>query len=162
MTKLELLESGDGDFLAATGLVVNAAAWHRKNIRVNTKAVYQQHKFNLLREEGEGFAKLITVLNRVGAASLTDKSLPGLVRLPWMLQPLHDDCAEAHASGSRCKFAADFLAHVIKCLQAQVLGVSNRLLGASSCEQTGAGMATSQCGDQFGGCDRCRCWRLGA
>jgi len=79
VTKLELLESGDGDFLAATGLVVNAAAWHRKNIRVNTKAVYQQHKFNLLREEGEGFAKLITVLNRVGAASLTDKSLPGLV-----------------------------------------------------------------------------------
>lgn len=118
VTKLELLESGDGDFLAATGLVVNAAAWHRKNIRVNTKAVYQQHKFNLLREEGEGFAKLITVLNRVGAASLTDKSLPGLVRLTWILQPVHYEHVEGHASGPRCKLVGDALAHVFKFLEA--------------------------------------------
>lgn len=79
---MQLLECCDGDFLAAAGLVVNAAAWHKKNIRVNTKSVYQQYKFNLLREESEGFAKLVTVLNRVGAASLSDRSLPGLVQHP--------------------------------------------------------------------------------
>ena len=88
VTKVQLLECCDGDFLAAAGLVVNAAAWHKKNIRVNTKAVYQQYKFNLLREESEGFAKLVTVLNRVGAASLSDRSLPGLVQYPPSLLPL--------------------------------------------------------------------------
>jgi THO complex subunit 2 len=81
VTKAQLKESGDSEFLAAAGLVVNAGVWHRKCVRVNTKNVYQQQKFNLLREESEGYAKVLTALNRVGAAAVSEKSAPGLVRL---------------------------------------------------------------------------------
>ena len=42
--------------------------------------VYTQQKFNLLREEGEGFAKLLAALHRCGAAALSPASAPGLVR----------------------------------------------------------------------------------
>ncbi|XP_017971051.1 PREDICTED: THO complex subunit 2 isoform X3 [Theobroma cacao] len=35
-----------------------------KEVRVNTRLLYQQTKFNLLREESEGYAKLITLLFR--------------------------------------------------------------------------------------------------
>ncbi|KAL5760823.1 hypothetical protein ACOSQ2_019661 [Xanthoceras sorbifolium] len=35
-----------------------------KEVRVNTRLLYQQTKFNLLREESEGYAKLITLLCR--------------------------------------------------------------------------------------------------
>lgn len=32
-------------------------------VRVNTRLLYQQTKFNLLREESEGYAKLVSSLN---------------------------------------------------------------------------------------------------
>ncbi|KAG5233055.1 THO complex [Salix suchowensis] len=35
-----------------------------KEVRVNTRLLYQQTKFNLLREESEGYAKLVTLLCR--------------------------------------------------------------------------------------------------
>lgn len=35
-----------------------------KEVRVNTRLLYQQTKFNLLREESEGYAKLLTLLSR--------------------------------------------------------------------------------------------------
>lgn len=37
MTKRQVMETADDDFLEAGGLVVSAAAWHKKGIRVNTK-----------------------------------------------------------------------------------------------------------------------------
>lgn len=40
-----------------------------KEVRVNTRLLYQQTKFNLLREESEGYAKLITLLCRGSEAS---------------------------------------------------------------------------------------------
>jgi len=43
-------------------------------IRVNTTMVYKQNKFNLLREESEGYAKLITTLNRFGADAISEAS----------------------------------------------------------------------------------------
>lgn len=46
---------------------------------MHPQAVYTQQKFNLLREEGEGFAKLLAALNRFGAATLSPASVPGLV-----------------------------------------------------------------------------------
>lgn len=79
VTKREVMETADDDFLEAAGVVVSATLWHRKGIRVNTKAVYTQQKFNLLREEGEGFAKLLGAFNRFGAAALSPASAPGLV-----------------------------------------------------------------------------------
>jgi len=38
-----------------------------KEVRVNTRLLYQQTKFNLLREESEGYAKLVTLLCQVGS-----------------------------------------------------------------------------------------------
>ena len=37
----------------------------RKSVIFNTTAYYEQQKFNLLREENEGFSKLIVELNQV-------------------------------------------------------------------------------------------------
>ncbi|KAG8054208.1 hypothetical protein GUJ93_ZPchr0001g32682 [Zizania palustris] len=36
-------------------------------VRVNTRLLYQQTKFNLLREESEGYAKLVTLLCQIGS-----------------------------------------------------------------------------------------------
>ncbi|KAK9815918.1 hypothetical protein WJX72_011962 [[Myrmecia] bisecta] len=66
-----LLEYGDNDFLEETGIVPTAAGWRKKEIRINTKMVYFQAKYNLLREESEGFAKLVTLLNQFGKSALT-------------------------------------------------------------------------------------------
>lgn len=41
---------------------IKAADLKSKEVRVNTRLLYQQTKFNLLREESEGYAKLITLL----------------------------------------------------------------------------------------------------
>ncbi|XP_062207878.1 THO complex subunit 2-like isoform X2 [Phragmites australis] len=38
-----------------------------KEVRVNTRLLYQQTKFNLVREESEGYAKLVTLLFQVGS-----------------------------------------------------------------------------------------------
>ncbi|XP_024993820.1 THO complex subunit 2 isoform X1 [Cynara cardunculus var. scolymus] len=41
---------------------IKAADLKSKEVRVNTRLLYQQTKFNLLREESEGYAKLVTLL----------------------------------------------------------------------------------------------------
>jgi len=43
-----------------------------KEIRVNTRLLYQQTKFNLLREESEGYAKLVTLLSQSGLDLISD------------------------------------------------------------------------------------------
>jgi hypothetical protein len=40
VTKRQVMETADDDFLEAGGLVVSAAAWHKKGIRVNTKVKF--------------------------------------------------------------------------------------------------------------------------
>ena len=62
VSKNTLLERCEGEFLEECGFVVSAVSFRKKEIRVNTRVVYQQKKFNLLREESEGYAKLIAVL----------------------------------------------------------------------------------------------------
>ncbi|XP_038907239.1 THO complex subunit 2 [Benincasa hispida] len=54
---------------------IKAQELKNKEVRVNTRLLYQQTKFNLLREESEGYAKLVTLLCRVTDAS--DNSFPG-------------------------------------------------------------------------------------
>ncbi|KAK4423361.1 THO complex subunit [Sesamum alatum] len=44
---------------------IKAADLKSKEVRVNTRLLYQQTKFNLLREESEGYAKLVTLLCQV-------------------------------------------------------------------------------------------------
>ena len=46
---------------------------------MNTKLVYNQQKYNLLREESEGYAKVLTVLNNFGATALSERSTPDVV-----------------------------------------------------------------------------------
>lgn len=64
--------------------VLNNRNFYTKFIKVKTKLYYKQRKFNLFREESEGYAKLITELNQEDSSvnamySLeTIKSLIGL------------------------------------------------------------------------------------
>lgn len=44
VTKPQLLEVGEGEFLEWCGLVVSREVWRKKEIRANTRHVYQQHK----------------------------------------------------------------------------------------------------------------------
>ncbi|XP_078167250.1 THO2 isoform X2 [Carex rostrata] len=46
-----------------------------KEVRVNTRLLYQQTKFNLLREESEGYAKLVTLLCQGSLDSTSNNSL---------------------------------------------------------------------------------------
>jgi hypothetical protein len=46
---------------------------------VNTKLVYNQQKYNLLREESEGYAKVLTVLNNFGSTALSERCTPDVV-----------------------------------------------------------------------------------
>ena len=46
---------------------------------MNTKLVYNQQKYNLLREESEGYAKVLTVLNNFGSTALSERCTPDVV-----------------------------------------------------------------------------------
>lgn len=52
----------DADLLEAAGVVPTARGWVQREIKANTRMRYTQKKFNLLREESEGYAKLLTEL----------------------------------------------------------------------------------------------------
>ncbi|KAK1308545.1 hypothetical protein QJS10_CPA09g00274 [Acorus calamus] len=45
-----------------------------KEVRANTRLLYQQTKFNLLREESEGYAKLVTLLCQSGLEASTQNT----------------------------------------------------------------------------------------
>lgn len=53
---------------------IKAQELKNKEVRVNTRLLYQQTKFNLLREESEGYAKLVTLLCRDSEASTQNVS----------------------------------------------------------------------------------------
>ncbi|XP_068661475.1 THO complex subunit 2-like isoform X2 [Aristolochia californica] len=56
-------ERCEEEFLSESEMVkIKAQDLKAKEVRVNTRLLYQQTKFNLLREESEGYAKLITLL----------------------------------------------------------------------------------------------------
>ncbi|THH13890.1 hypothetical protein EW146_g6381 [Bondarzewia mesenterica] len=50
----------DMALVSNVGLILDKAAFDKKEIRMRTALFYKQNKFNLLREESEGFSKLIT------------------------------------------------------------------------------------------------------
>ncbi|KAJ1926157.1 THO2 plays a role in transcriptional elongation [Tieghemiomyces parasiticus] len=58
-------------FLQSVGLVPSAPIFNKRIIRLKTERLYRQTKFNLLREESEGFSRLIEVV--VSAAEVTDR-----------------------------------------------------------------------------------------
>ncbi|GMH01955.1 hypothetical protein Nepgr_003794 [Nepenthes gracilis] len=76
-------ERCEEDFLWETEMVkIKAQDLKSKEVRVNTRLLYQQTKFNLLREESEGYAKLVTLLCRGSEAASTNSSAStvGIIR----------------------------------------------------------------------------------
>eukprot|EP00242_Pyramimonas_sp_CCMP2087_P000427 CAMPEP_0198227194 /NCGR_PEP_ID=MMETSP1445-20131203/108291_1 /TAXON_ID=36898 /ORGANISM="Pyramimonas sp., Strain CCMP2087" /LENGTH=151 /DNA_ID=CAMNT_0043907187 /DNA_START=3 /DNA_END=455 /DNA_ORIENTATION=+ len=70
-----LMERCESDFLDEIGVISGGAAmFYKKQVKVNTKMLYVQNKFNLLREESEGYSKVITTLNRFGKDAITEES----------------------------------------------------------------------------------------
>ncbi|KAK8310054.1 hypothetical protein V6Z12_D02G161600 [Gossypium hirsutum] len=67
-------ERSEEEFLSEAEMIkIKAPDLKVKEVRVNTRLLYQQTKFNLLREESEGYAKLVTLLCR-GSEDSTQNS----------------------------------------------------------------------------------------
>ncbi|XP_072520421.1 THO complex subunit 2 isoform X2 [Salminus brasiliensis] len=59
-----LKERLDPETLESLGLIKQAQQFNQKIVKIKTKLFYKQQKFNLLREENEGYAKLVTELGQ--------------------------------------------------------------------------------------------------
>ncbi|CAO2828526.1 unnamed protein product [Amaranthus hypochondriacus] len=59
---------------------IKAQELKSKEVRVNTRLLYQQTKFNLLREESEGYAKLVTLLCEGSGAPNSSSSTIGTIK----------------------------------------------------------------------------------
>lgn len=77
-TKQHLMQRSEGDFMEQIGFE-KADIWRRKEIKANTRRVYTQKKFNLLREESEGYAKLATLLSQAGNGAISMTGLDHVV-----------------------------------------------------------------------------------
>ncbi|XP_037543995.1 THO complex subunit 2 isoform X2 [Nematolebias whitei] len=66
-----LKERLDPETLESLGLIKQAHQFNQKIVKIKTKLFYKQQKFNLLREENEGYAKLITELGQDLSGSVT-------------------------------------------------------------------------------------------
>jgi THO complex subunit 2 len=76
-----LIERCEGEFLEECGLIPSAVGWKKKEVRINTRLVYTQNKFNLLREESEGYSKLVVALAAFGErGSGDDDTVAGAIR----------------------------------------------------------------------------------
>ena len=66
MVSADLLKARlENELLQEAGLIDVAAEFHKKQVRMNTKDLYTTQKYNLLREESEGYSKLITELSEL-------------------------------------------------------------------------------------------------
>ena len=72
------METQETELLSEAGLVL-ADPFARKLVQANTKALYRQSKFNLLREDSEGYAKLLTLLHSVPPQGPREAALPGMI-----------------------------------------------------------------------------------
>ncbi|RZC63684.1 hypothetical protein C5167_025452 [Papaver somniferum] len=95
-------ERCEEEFLWESEMIkIKAPDLKAKEVRVNTRLLYQQTKFNLLREESEGYAKLVTLLclpqDASGATISTIKSLIGHFDLdPNRVFDIILECFELH------------------------------------------------------------------
>lgn len=75
-----LQERCEAEFLWEAEMIkIKAPDLKSKEVRVNTRLLYQQTKFNLLREESEGYAKLLTLLSQRGPDGLTHEKAPAVI-----------------------------------------------------------------------------------
>jgi len=93
-----VLERLELDLIAGAGLG-DVQAMQKQLVRTNTNALYRQRKFNLLSEETEGFAKLITELESLNTGNINEtienmQKLIGFFRLDP--NRVYDVVLEAH------------------------------------------------------------------
>ncbi|CAM6089899.1 unnamed protein product [Calypogeia fissa] len=75
-----LQERCEAEFLWEAEMIrIKANELKSKEVRVNTRLLYQQTKFNLLREESEGYAKLLTLLCQQGPDGLTEQTSAAVI-----------------------------------------------------------------------------------
>ncbi|XP_063046121.1 THO complex subunit 2 [Engraulis encrasicolus] len=68
-----LKERLDPETLESLGLIKQAQQFNQKIVKIKTKLFYKQQKFNLLREENEGYGKLVTELGQELSGSVTSR-----------------------------------------------------------------------------------------
>lgn len=57
-------------------LISDVEGWKTRQVRVNTRVMYATNKYNLFREETEGYAKLVTLLNGFAKGKLSIATVP--------------------------------------------------------------------------------------
>ncbi|KAJ1955071.1 THO2 plays a role in transcriptional elongation, partial [Linderina pennispora] len=62
VTNTSALQRWEGKMLEATGVVKSADIYNRKYVRLYTTLNFKQTKYNLVREQSEGFSKLLTMI----------------------------------------------------------------------------------------------------
>ncbi|KAK7097709.1 THO complex subunit 2-like isoform X2 [Littorina saxatilis] len=75
VTESLLKERLEQDTLEVAGLVSSRQQFQQKYVKTKTRLYYKQQKFNLLREESEGYSKLIVELNQEITDLITPKSV---------------------------------------------------------------------------------------
>ena len=75
-----------------------ADVWRKKEIKANTRRVYTQKKFNLLREESEGYSKLITLLSQAGSGAISVTGLDHVVSVISIEHGVHYSMLFVHVS----------------------------------------------------------------
>lgn len=87
----------DHECMHAVGLIADKAqldGFKRQEVRHNTKVSYTQAKYNLMREDSEGYSKLMAALNHFDLGSISHRSR-GLASSPLLLT---DDGMDASSS----------------------------------------------------------------
>ncbi|KAE8584287.1 hypothetical protein XENTR_v10020899 [Xenopus tropicalis] len=126
-----LKERLDPDTLESLGLIKQSQQFNQKSVKIKTKLFYKQQKFNLLREENEGYAKLITELGQDLSGSITSdlileniKSLIGCFNLDpnrvldiilevYECRPNHDDFFAPLIESYMCMCEPQTLCHIL-------------------------------------------------
>ncbi|XP_072483969.1 THO complex subunit 2-like [Notamacropus eugenii] len=70
-----LKERLEPETLETLGLIKQSQQFSQKSVKIKTKLFYKQQKFNLLREENEGYAKLIAELGQDFSGNITSDLL---------------------------------------------------------------------------------------
>jgi THO complex subunit 2 len=96
-TKQHLMQRSEGDFMEQIGFE-KADVWRKKEIKANTRRVYTQKKFNLLREESEGYSKLITLLSQAGSGAISVTGLDHVVSVISIEHGVHYSMLFVHVS----------------------------------------------------------------
>ena len=78
--KNQILESFEENTLTQSEIIPDQAIFKNRITKINTKMNYEQQKYNLLREESEGFSKLINLVFELGSIkNLNENSIQNII-----------------------------------------------------------------------------------